>query len=140
MSDKKDRRDFLKIAAVGAASVAAGPLLMKGAAAADVTESQRLLKGATTADVAEDQRLVREAATADTIRINPNAKAMLPSGKLADRREILRQLGLDPNTPADSWLVIYKCGGNAAGLTDESRKQLKLKGIEIDIESGQRER
>lgn len=133
MSDKKDRRDFLKIAAVGAASVAAGPLLMKGATAADVPDSQQLMKKAA---VAKDQPMSKDAATAETVRINPNAKAVLPSGKLADRREILEQLGLNPDTPADSWLSIYKCGGNAAGLTDASRKQLKLKGIQVDIDGG----
>ena len=103
MSNKKDRRDFLKIAAVGTAGIAMGPLLMK------------------------------EAAAADTIRINPRAKAVLPSGQLADRRAILKQLGLNPNTPADSWLSIFSCGSNAAALTDRTREQLRKRGVKMDM-------
>jgi len=121
MSGKKDRRDFLKIAAVGAVSVAASPLLVKGVAAAGVPESPKLMK---------------DAAAADTMRINPNAKAVLPSGKLADRRGILSQLGLDPSTPIDAWLCICSCAVNAAALTDRTRKQLKLKEVQMDIEGG----
>ena len=99
MSDKKDRREFLKIAAVG---VAVGPLLMK------------------------------EVAAADTIRFNPKARAVLPSGQLADRRVILKQLGLNPSTAADEWLAICPCGSNAAALTNDSRIRLQKKGVQMD--------
>ena len=100
MFERKDRRDFLKTAAVGVASaVTASPLLM------------------------------REVAAAGTMQINPNAKAVLPSGKAVDRRAILSQLGLNPATPADEWLAIIPCGTNSAGLTPLAREQLMKKGL-----------
>ena len=106
MSEKKDRRDFLKAAAVGVAGAAAGPMLM------------------------------REAAAAGAVQINQSAKAMLPSGKLADRRAILSQLGLNPGTSPDAWLAIIACGSNASALTDMSKQQLMRKGV---LKEGQME-
>ena len=110
MSDKKDRRDFLKAAAVGVAGAAAGPMLM------------------------------REAAAAGTQRINPNAKAVMPNGALKDRRAILSQLGLNPGTSPDAWLAIFGCGSNASALTKNTREQLMRKGVlqegQMDLQQG----
>lgn len=99
MSEKRDRRDFLKAAAVGVAGAAGAPLLMG------------------------------EAAAAGSSRMNPNAKAVMPNGKEMSRADILSTLGLDPGTAPDAWLTIVACGSNASALTARSKEQLMKKGV-----------
>lgn len=63
-----------------------------------------------------------------SVTINPNAKAVLPTGKTVDRGEILKTLGLNPNTAPDAWLTIVACGGNASALHPGDAQELINKG------------
>jgi hypothetical protein len=67
--------------------------------------------------------------TKQSISINPNAKAVLPDGKILGRGEILAKLGLDPQTTPDAWLAIAGCGSNAAALHLADAQQLVNQGI-----------
>jgi len=99
---KSERRDFLKGAGVAAAAVAgttAGSLV--GAGKADAQSS---------------------------MKVNPNARAVMPNGAQMSRPQVLQQLGLDPSTPPDAWLAITTCGSNASALTDRQIKTLDSKG------------
>ena len=102
MSDKHNRRAFLR------KSVAAA---LGGAAGAAV---------------------VADTARAQPAPINPNAKAVLPNGKAIARGEILRQLGLNPNTPPDAWLAVIGCGSNASALLPNTRENLMRRGLRIE--------
>ena len=63
------------------------------------------------------------------------AKAVLPNGKLASREQLLTQLGLDPSTPPEAWIVLTSCGSNAAALKRPDAERLlkagKLQGAEL---------
>ncbi|OGK97634.1 MAG: hypothetical protein A3I14_06400 [Candidatus Rokubacteria bacterium RIFCSPLOWO2_02_FULL_73_56] len=63
------------------------------------------------------------------------AKAVLPDGKLASREQLLSQLGLDPSTPPEAWIVLTHCGSNAAALKRPDAERLlkagKLQGAEL---------
>lgn len=66
--------------------------------------------------------------TTQSVSINPAAKALLPTGRALARADILRQLGLNPNTPVDGWLAIVACGANAAALTSQDLKTFLTRG------------
>jgi len=99
MSDTEQRRKFFKQAAAAAAGVVVGPSLLREAKAAG-----------------------------QTVAINPGAKAVMPSGQQLDRKAILSQLGLNPNTPPDAWLAVIGCGSNASALKPGSREELMRRG------------
>jgi|CXWL01.1.fsa_nt_gi hypothetical protein len=110
-----ERRKFLKTA--GAATVGIG------AAGAAMAQTQ-------------------PRAQPQTMAINRSAKAVLPGGKMADRGQILQQLGLDPTTPPDAWLSITSCGSNASALSPAELKGLVQRGTlkqnELDAHSLQK--
>lgn len=66
--------------------------------------------------------------TSKAVKINRNAKAILPDGSVKTRGEILQSLGLDPSTPPDAWLAIVGCGSNASALTTTTLKDLVSRG------------
>jgi len=70
-------------------------------------------------------------AFAETVNVNPSATTVMPNGQLSSREEVLRQLGLNANTPPDAWLAIFGCGANAAGLTNSQRQELERRGLRI---------
>jgi len=99
---KDRRRDFLKGAGVAAAAVAgtaAGSLAAAGKADAQ-----------------------------SSVKVNPNARAVMPNGAQMSRPQVLRQLGLDPSTPPDAWLAVTVCGLNASALTERQLQTLDSKG------------
>jgi hypothetical protein len=104
-----NRRDFLKqsVTIAGAASA----LISAEAEAQDPTKKPPAKKGTT------------------PIRINPNAKAVLPDGSVKSRADILNSLGLDPSTPPDAWLAIFGCGSNASALTSSQLKDMVNRGV-----------
>lgn len=61
-------------------------------------------------------------------RVNTSARAVMPNGKVVSRRDLLQQLGLNPSTPPDAWLVITKCGTNASALNIPDAKRLLQRG------------
>ena len=63
------------------------------------------------------------------VPLNPAAKAVLPDGRIIGRRDVLKRLNLDPNTPVDAWLAIIGCGSNASALGLKDAKTLIDKGI-----------
>lgn len=65
---------------------------------------------------------------AQTMKLNAQAKAVLPNGDILDRAKVLSQLGLDPTTPPDAWLAIVACGSNASALRPEQLKGLVERG------------
>lgn len=67
-------------------------------------------------------------ADAQNVRLNPKAKAVLPSGKQLSRGEILSQLGLDPGTSPEAWLAIIVCGSNASALKPNQLRGLVERG------------
>jgi len=107
--EKKQRREFLKVTATGAVMAA-------GAGVAGAQPPKRA-----------------------AMPINPQAKAVLPDGSVADRAEILRRLGLRPDVPVDAWLVIVQCGSNASALRPEQLRQVVGRGAvkkeELDADS-----
>ncbi|MCS7031213.1 MAG: twin-arginine translocation signal domain-containing protein [Gloeomargarita sp. SKYG116] len=112
MAGNTERRNLLK-----AALIAAGAMLPAG--------------------IARAQQKLRQ-----TLEINPQAKAVMPDGKILSREMILQRLGLDPKTPPDAWLTIVRCGSNAAALGPERLQNLiregKLKLEDLDPEVQQR--
>ena len=52
-----------------------------------------------------------------------NQKAVLPDGKAYSRAELLRRLGLNPNTPPEAWITIT-CQINAGALTPGDTERL----------------
>lgn len=70
-----------------------------------------------------------QTAEAQNVRLNPNAKAVLPDGKQVSRGEILSQLGLDPGTSPDAWLAIVACGSNASALKPGALRGLVDRGV-----------
>jgi hypothetical protein len=58
-----------------------------------------------------------------------NSKAVLPSGKLASRADILSQLGLNSGTPPEAWLAVIACGVNASALGFQEAEVLVSRGI-----------
>jgi len=107
--DKKQRREFLKVTATGAVMAA-------GAGVAAAQPPRRA-----------------------TMPVNPQARAVLPDGSVVDRTEILRRLGLRPDVPADSWLVIVQCSSNASALRPQQLREIVARGAvkreELDAES-----
>ena len=88
------------------------------------SERRKFLKAAGAATVGIGASGAALAQAPQSAAINRSAKAVLPGGKIADRAQVLQQLGLDPGTPPDAWLAITSCGTNASALT-----QAELKGI-----------
>jgi len=52
----------------------------------------------------------------------------------------MKQLGLDPTTPPDAWLVITKCTSNASALTQDERMKLQQRGIKLEMVPQQMQR
>lgn len=73
-----------------------------------------------------------ESAQAQGVRINPNARAVLPNGQALSRTQILERLGLNPNTPPDAWLAIVACGSNASALRPGAREELMRRGMRLE--------
>ena len=107
--NKKKRREFLKVTATGAVMAA-------GAGVAGAQPRGKV-----------------------TMPINPQARAILPDGSVVDRAEILRRLGLRPDVPVDSWLVIVQCSSNASALRPQQLREIVARGAvkreELDAES-----
>jgi hypothetical protein len=57
-----------------------------------------------------------------------NQKALLPDGKFYTRAELLRKLGLNPNTAPDAWITIT-CNNNMGALKIRDVERLHKKGI-----------
>lgn len=117
----KDRRDFLKDSAL---------MVLGGAAGGILLSTQALAQQKTTP-------MSPKAAMPDmkNIRMNPDAKAVMPDGKVRSRAELMQELGLNPNTPSDAWLNIIGCRSNASALTKDQRTMLQQRGIQMDMES-----
>ena len=103
-----NRRDFLKQSVTIAG--AAGALISAEAEAQDPRTKPPAKKGV-------------------PIRVNPNAKAVMPDGTLKSREEILKSLGLDPSTAPDAWLTIAVCGSNASALNPRQLNDLVNRGV-----------
>jgi hypothetical protein len=75
----------------------------------------------------------------ESVKLNPYAKAVMPDGKLLDRSEVLKSLGLNPNTPIDAWLNVTSCGSNASALDPDKVKDLVDRGVlnkkDLDVHS-----
>jgi hypothetical protein len=67
-------------------------------------------------------------ASAQSQGINPNARSLMPDGKILTREEILQKLGLNARTTADGWLVVVGCGLNGAALTAKQLDGLVKRG------------
>ena len=104
MGSEKERRDFLKKAALASVTGA-------GAAA-----------GLTATEALADVR---------TMKINTDAKAVLADGKVRTRGELMTQMGLNPSTSPDAWLNILICGINAGALTTAERNVLTQRGLKF---------
>lgn len=104
MSKPKDRREFLRDATV----------ITLGGAAAGYGFTKEAL------------------AQVKAFAVNPEAKAVMPDGRLVTRADLMRQLGLNPMTPADAWLNIVNCGSNAAALTIQQRENLLKRGMKFE--------
>jgi hypothetical protein len=53
-----------------------------------------------------------------------NARAVMPSGEVLDRAQILDRLGLNPNTSPTAWLTIAACGSNASALLPDDLQRV----------------
>lgn len=67
-------------------------------------------------------------AFAQAQKLNPAATAVMPDGSQKDRKAILSQLGLDPNTSPEAWLTIVACGKNASALRQDQLRSVIQKG------------
>ena len=101
----------------------------------EVKDRRSFLKGAAIVTLAGTAGLM--GFDKESWAFNPNAKAVMPDGKLKTRAELMMQLGLNPATAPDAWLSITSCGSNASALTDLQKNQLmkrglKFKGLELE--------
>ena len=71
-------------------------------------------------------------AASKNVRINTEAKAVMPDGRVRTRTELMRQLGLNPGTAPDAWLNIVGCGSNASALTSRQRQNLMKRGLKFE--------
>lgn len=101
----KKRREFLKASAVSLAGLSFGAMLSNTAHAKNLQ------------------------LTKSNIKLNASAKSVMADGKLLGRKELLAKLNLDPSTPPDAWLSIFKCGPNAGALSIRDAKILLQKGV-----------
>ncbi|SMC80913.1 Tat (twin-arginine translocation) pathway signal sequence [Desulfocicer vacuolatum DSM 3385] len=105
MSQKKDRRNFIKKTAVVAMGGVAGGVGFS----------------------------IESLAQTKIRRINRQATIVMPNGKLRTRAELMKQLGLNPQTPPDAWLAICGggCGSNASALDLNTRQKLIKRGFKF---------
>jgi hypothetical protein len=105
MDEKKNRRSFLKGAAV-----------------------------VTLAGVASTLGFKKEA-MALTLQVNANQKALMPDGSVKTRAQLMTQLSLNPSTPIDAWLGIgcgvNASGLNKGQLDKLKQRGFQFKGNEL---------
>ena len=116
MSDKKNRREFLKQSAVAAVGMTGGVGL-----ASEVLAQAKI-------------KSLNKAAKIKPLPKNIKNMSLMPDGSLKSRQEILRQLGFNPNTPPDAWLSIcggIGCSANSAAISPGDRQQLMRRGYQF---------
>jgi len=111
------RREVLKTGLTSAAG------LVLTAALADVAGGQDIKMESV------DARKVRAANKAVQDIASLNSRAVLPSGKVMSRAEILSQLNLNPRTAPEAWLNVVACGVNASALNFKDANELVDKGV-----------
>lgn len=122
MTEQKDRREFIK----STAAIAMGLLGGLGLASKVLAQAkvQPLNQGAKALEGIKVQQLPR----------GGELKLVMPDGSLKTRGEILRGLGLNPNTSPDAWLAGCGggCGSNAAALDMNARQKLMQRGFKFE--------
>jgi hypothetical protein len=89
------------------------------------------LKGAALASVAGAVAGSEALADIRTLKINTQAKAVMPNGQLKTRVELMQQLGLSGSIGTDAWLNIILCGSNAGALTERQKSVLVARGFKF---------
>lgn len=94
-------------------------------------DRREFLKGAALASIAGAAAGTEALADVRSVKINTEAKALMPDGQLKSRMELMKQLGFDSVVGADAWLNITKCTSNAGALTEKQRSILTARGFKF---------
>ncbi|SMC80917.1 Tat (twin-arginine translocation) pathway signal sequence [Desulfocicer vacuolatum DSM 3385] len=122
MTEKKNRREFIKTTAATTVGVIGGIGLISSKALAGTT-IKTINANAKSVDMKNVKMLKR----------GGERRMVMPDGSLKTRKQILRQLGFNPNTPPDAWLAGCGggCGSNASGLDMRARERLMKRGFKF---------
>ncbi len=94
-------------------------------------DRREFLKGAALVSIAGVAAGTEALADVRMVKLNTEAKALMPDGQLRTRLELMRELGLGPSVGTDAWLNIIGCLFNAAALTEKQRSILTARGFKF---------
>jgi hypothetical protein len=94
-------------------------------------DRREFLKGAALVSIAGAATGTDALADIRSVKINTEAKAVMPDGKVRTRLELMREMGLGPSVGTDAWLNIIGCLLNAAALTDRQKSVLTARGFKF---------
>jgi len=94
-------------------------------------DRREFLRGAALVSIAGAAAGTEALADIRSVKINTQAKALMPDGQLKSRMELMKQLGLESFVGADAWLNIIQCDANAGALTEKQRSILTARGFKF---------
>ncbi len=94
-------------------------------------DRREFLKGAALASIVGAAAGTEALADVRMVKLNTEAKALMPDGQLKSRMELMKQLGFESIVGADAWLNIILCGSNAGALTEKQRSVLTARGFKF---------
>ncbi len=94
-------------------------------------DRREFLKGAALVSIAGAAAGSEALADIRTVKINTEAKAVMPDGKVKTRVELMREMGLGPSIGTDAWLNIIGCILNAGALSEREKSVLTARGFKF---------